>query len=382
MGTECAHDRRADDTISFLQRDSTAISLHSEDRLDSLPETHMNSAQRIGLQEPRDCSIPGACLAAEQPSDLLSRMRLRTVGTYAGASPVARELLSLVCAAAVLVLVFLWTFWTTFANLIDTWNRDADYSHGWFVIPVAAYSLWQRRAAFPGWSQRLSWEGFVLLGASSATDIGGSLWYLEPVRAWAIPLWIAGVVWFLGGRQVLRWCIPSILFLAFMIPLPYRGEVLFSSPLQRVATQLSCWILQCLGQPAIAEGNVIVIDRVHLSVIEACSGLRVFMSIIALTFAFIMVTRKPRWMQISLCLSALPIALIVNAARIALTGLLNVYVSGDTAHRISHDAAGWLMILFAAVLLASMLYFLERLVVEVETVSVRELLLNSSQLAD
>jgi exosortase len=279
-------------------------------------------------------------------------------------------------AGGVLLLVFLWTFWTTFSSLTVVWNRDADYSHGWFVMPLAACFLWQRRDTFPGFSSQLPFAGLILVCASGAMDIAGSLWYFEPIRAWSIPLWIAGVCWFFGGRKLLSWSLPAVVFLGFMIPLPYRVETFLSWPLQRVATELSCWMLQSFGQPAIAEGNVIAIDNLHLAVAEACSGLRIFVSIIALAFAFVVLTKKPWWTKACLCLSVVPVTLIANATRIAVTGLLNVYVSGEAAHRFSHDVAGWLMIVFAGALLAAVLSYVGRLFIEVETISVRELLSN------
>ena len=63
--------------------------------------------------------------------------------------------------------------------------------------------------------------------------------------------WIAGAIFLVGGWPVLRWSLPSVAFLFFMIPLPYRYEQEWSLPLQAIATKMSCWTLQSLGQPAI-----------------------------------------------------------------------------------------------------------------------------------
>jgi exosortase len=163
-----------------------------------------------------------------------------------------------------------------------------------------------------------------------------------------------------------------------MIPIPFRAERLLSHPLQAVATRVSCWILQVLGQPAISEGNVVYINDVQLNVIEACSGLRIFMSIIALTFAYVAVTARPWWTKLVISLSVLPVALLVNASRIALTGLLYRYVSGSAAREFSHDLAGWLMLPVAAVFLALAAWYTDRLIIRAETVSTRDALLPRS----
>jgi hypothetical protein len=54
------------------------------------------------------------------------------------------------------------------------------------------------------------------------------------------------------------------------------------------------------------------------------------------------------------------------------TGLLFQYCAeGETAKKFSHDAAGWLMIPFAAALFALVLWYLDRAWQEVEVVDVR-----------
>lgn len=281
---------------------------------------------------------------------------------------------ALALAAAVLLAAVAWAYLPTFSALVSTWNREPDYSHGYFVIPLSIFFLWHRREQFPGFGHGLSWIGLAVVLASGVLYVLGSYWYLEALQSWSLPLWVAGVTWFLGGGRVVLWGLPAIVFLVFMIPLPFRIEQMLTVPLQSLATRISCWLLQSLGQPAIAEGNVIVINDLQLSVVEACSGLRIFVSIIALAFVVAVLTTRPWWMKASLFLMVVPVTLVANAVRIAATGLLRVYVSDEAANHFGHDLAGWLMILFAAGLLGAWIWYLGRLVVEVETMSTRELL--------
>ncbi len=52
---------------------------------------------------------------------------------------------NLVAAAAVLLSVFVWAYWSTFVELVHIWDSSPDYSHGYLVIPLAAWFLWRRR---------------------------------------------------------------------------------------------------------------------------------------------------------------------------------------------------------------------------------------------
>jgi exosortase len=277
---------------------------------------------------------------------------------------------------AILVGTFFWSYWPVLQELVTAWNREPDYSHGYFVLPVAAYFLWTRRQTFPGFTTMLAWIGLAIIAVASSVRIAASLWYLTPVEAWTMPLWLAGFCGLLGGWKLIRWSMPGLLFLGFMIPLPYRAESMLSYPLQRAATHLSCWLLQFFGQAAFSEGNVIIVNDMELLIAEACSGVRIFVSIIAIAFAYAVLIRRPWWFKAAVFAAVLPVTLIANALRIAITGVLLTHVSGEAAHRFSHDMAGFAMIPLAAAIFALVIWYLGRLIVETESVLTSELLVS------
>ncbi len=277
----------------------------------------------------------------------------------------------LAVGAAVVLATFLWTYWPTLVELVRAWDREPDYSHGFFVAPLAIYFLWARRDLFPGLPGGPCWLGLGLIGLSILTRIAAGWLYIDALDGWSIMVWFAGVAWLIGGRRVLWWALPSIGFLWFMVPLPFRAERIASYPLQTVATKVSCWVLQCLGQPALASGHTILLGEHRLQVEEACSGLRIFVGIVALAFAYVILVRRPWWEKGLLLASVLPIALIANATRIVVTGLLYQWAPKGAAVTFSHDVAGWVMIPYAAALFGLTLWYLGKLMREVEQIDVR-----------
>jgi exosortase len=275
---------------------------------------------------------------------------------------------------AALTALFGWSYWATLERLVATWMDEADYSHGFFVVPVALCFLWAKRDRFPGVAGGLHWAGLLLVAVSIAMRLAGAQYYLEALDGWSILVWVAGVVWLFCGPRVLWWSLPAVLFLWFMVRLPWSVERELSYPLQTIATNASCWVLQLLGQPALREGptgHTIVLGNHLLEVEQACSGLRIFVGIAALAYAYVVLVRRAWWEKGLLLLSALPIAIIANATRVVVTGLLFQYCAqGETAKRFSHDAAGWVMIPFAAALFALVLWYLDRVWQEVEVVEV------------
>jgi exosortase len=277
----------------------------------------------------------------------------------------------IVVAIAVLVATAVWAYWPTLAELVETWDSQPDYSHGYLVIPVALCFLWVRRRWFPGFSTGLAWSGLALIGLAFAMRWVAARYWLEQVDGWSILVWIAGAVWLFGGFRLLWWSLPSIAFLWFMIPWPYSVERWLSLPLQRIATNLSCWVLQFLGQPALAEGNTILLGEHQLEIEQACSGLRIFVGIIALAFAYVILARRSWWENVLICLSVIPVALTANVARIVVTGLLYQFASGEAAKKFSHDVSGWAMIPLAAGLFALVLWYLDKLLPEVESIDLK-----------
>ena len=132
-------------------------------------------------------------------------------------------------------------------------------------------------------------------------------------------------------------------------------------------------MLQSLGQPAIAEVNVIVLGDHRLEVAQACSGLRLFIGISALAFAYVLFGRRRWWENVFIVLSIVPIALLTNALRITTTGLLYQFVSGEAARTFSHDIAGFVMIIEASVFFLLAISYMKRLFPESEQMQLSEL---------
>ncbi len=280
-----------------------------------------------------------------------------------------------ISALAVFSAVFVWAYWPTLKLLVDTWNREPDYSHGFLVPVFAVVFLWIRRdVVSPLLTKPAIFGGLVMLAACLVLRAASALFYVEVVDGWSMIPCLAAIALFVGGWSALKWSWPSIAFLLFAIPLPFKGERALSLPLQGIATRLSSYMLQALGQPAITEGHTIVLNEYHLEVEQACSGLRIFMAIFALAFAYVVLTRTEWWEKAILMLVTIPIALLANALRIVATGLLLQYASSEAAHKFAHDFAGWAMIPVAAAMFMAVIWYLRLLFREVYVLDVRDAL--------
>ena len=114
--------------------------------------------------------------------------------------PRVRPSWTLIVGLAALAATFLWIYWPTLLRLIVAWNVEPDYSHGYFVVPLALFFLWTRRDRMPQ-PQGPSWGGLACILAGLAVHVLGSLYYLEPLNGWSMTIWLSGAAWLLGGRN-------------------------------------------------------------------------------------------------------------------------------------------------------------------------------------
>jgi exosortase len=268
-----------------------------------------------------------------------------------------------VVLASLLGVGLLWVYWPTLGEMVHRWSTDPRYAHGYLVPVFALVLLWLRRDRLAAVPLRPSAGGLILIGAALVLRLVGARYYLGWFEAVSLLPALAGLCVLVAGWRSLRWSWPAIAFLVFMLPLPYRIEAALSYPLQRVATKASTFALQTLGFPALAEGNVIHLDDVEIGVVEACSGLGMLFTFIAMATGVALVIGRPWLDTLVIIASALPISLFVNVARITVTGVLHETVGSRLANLVFHDLAGWLMMPVALGLLWIELDLLTRLLV-------------------
>ena len=273
---------------------------------------------------------------------------------------------ALIAPLVALVGCLSWALWPVLVAMAERWSSDPRYAHGYLVPMFSLALLWMRRDQILSASLRPSNWGVVLVAVGAAIQLLGGYFRQGSIEGFSLLPYCAGVALMLGGWPALRWSLPSIMFLFFMIALPWRIEKALDPPLQSLATLASTRTLQTLGFTAFSEGNVIQLNRARIGVMDACSGLSMLITFVALSTGMALVVNRPLLDRIVLVLSAIPVALIANIARITLTGILHETVGGPVADHFYHDLAGWVMIVFALLLYWGEIRLLSHMLIEAE----------------
>ena len=232
-------------------------------------------------------------------------------------------------------------------RMVVQWWQDPDYSHG-FVVPLfVGYVLYQRRHQLRQVLLEPSNLGLPVMIGAIGLLLAGSLGAELFVARCSLLFLLGGMLLFFAGLKMLRAVAFPLAFLALMIPLPaiIYNQVTF--PLQLLASRLSSSGLELVGVPVLREGNVLVLPNYSLEVVEACSGIRSLMSLVALAVAYGYFVEKRPWVRITLVALMVPIAVASNAMRVMGAGVLTYLFGPQAAEGFFHSFQGWLIFVFA-----------------------------------
>jgi exosortase len=123
-------------------------------------------------------------------------------------------------------------------------------------------------------------------------------------------------------------------------------------PLQLRASEMAEWAIGILGIPVIREGNVLTLPSQSLNVVEACSGIRSLLTLTFLSLVYGYFAEKRVWIRALLFFATIPIAILANAGRVTITGVVSEF-KPELAEGLFHEAQGWVIFMVAfAILLA------------------------------
>jgi len=241
------------------------------------------------------------------------------------------------------------------------WKNQADYSHGFLIAPLALYFAWERRPQLKKAPVDPTWWGLVpLLFGSLSLMVGRLGVELMSMRV-AFLLTLIGILLLTLGRSMSRILAFPLLFLFLMVPLPQSLVNVIAFPLQLIAADFAVDALHWLGIPALREGNIIHLADTQLFVAEACSGLRSLMALGTLGVVFAYFFRKNPVERAVLIASTIPIAILVNSFRVALTGYLTHHYGMAAAEGAIHQLEGFFTFGLAFALLLAQAWLMKAL---------------------
>ena len=239
--------------------------------------------------------------------------------------------------AAALVVGVVGVYHETFGSMVSKWWASETYAHGFLILPITLYLLWDCRARLRDVSPRPNVRGGAVLAVLGFGWLGchlaGVLVLEQYFAVGAIPV----AVWVvLGGEATRRMAFP-LAFLLFGVPV---GEALIP-PLIDFTAAFTVAGLKLSGVPVLQQGNQLTLPNSTWSVVEACSGLRYLIASVTVGVLFAYLTFES-WTRRALCVvAAFIVPVIANGFRAYMIVMLGHLSDMRLAVGIDHLIYGW-----------------------------------------
>jgi len=247
------------------------------------------------------------------------------------------------------------------AYMAVNWWNDPNYSHGFLVPAVAAYLLWRNRDDLKRAADRPNAWGLAVIVAGLLLLVLGYIGHEFFLRRFSLIPVLWGLVLTAWGWGLARRVWFPATYLVLMIPLPYVVYDSVAFPLRLVAASFAGWVLQLTGMPVLVEGNIINLPNTVLDVVDACSGIRSLISLLAVGLLLAYFVTPRIWQKVLLVLLVPPVAIFTNALRVVSAGLLAESFGPKVLDGVMHDLTGWIVFMAAFALLAFLAWLMRRL---------------------
>ena len=260
------------------------------------------------------------------------------------------------------ICAFIFSIWgaalytDTFANLWHFWQTP-EYGHG-LLLPVisvvwALFLLQKEELNF-----NYSYIGVLgIIGALTLNCLGmviSNNW-LSNI---SFVFLIIGMVWAFLGFHAVKRSSPALILLFFAIPLPVTILPVLTADLQLLSSSMGVNMLQMVGIPVYQEGNIIDLGDHKLDVAIACSGLQYLFPLMSLSYMMAFLSFHSWWKRAILFLSAIPITIVMNAARIALSGVIYTHYGVEVIVGFMHYFEGYAVFAVCLIVLLGIKYCL------------------------
>lgn len=224
--------------------------------------------------------------------------------------------------------------------ILHDWAQE-DYSYCYFIPLILIYLLWDKKKELSSIPAAPSCKGLIPLVTGLILfwvgELSGEFYSLY------VSLWLAviGLCWLHMGWKKMKVIIFPLGFSLAMFPLPNFFMANTSLRLKLISSKIGVFFMHLAGMSAYREGNIIDLGFAQLQVVDACSGLRYLIPLIVLSILVAYYMKDPIWKKIMIIASSVPLSIVTNSLRIALTGILYKYFGEKIATGFFHDFSGW-----------------------------------------
>jgi len=248
---------------------------------------------------------------------------------------------------ALLWLVALVLYWETAASIVAIWIRSETYAHGFLIVPISVYLVWQRRKQLRQMVPVPNLMALPVLAVSLLLWLAAWVADVQLIQQLVFVSLIPILVVLLFGSAVARAMMFPLGYLIFAVPF---GEFLVA-PLQDQTAWFAVQALILSGIPVYWEGLYLTIPGGSFVVAEGCSGIRYLIASIALSSIYAYMTYRSYWKRAGFILLGIIVPIVANGIRAY--GIVMIAYLSDMriATGVDHILYGWVFFGIVMILL-------------------------------
>ncbi len=229
-------------------------------------------------------------------------------------------------------------FQDTIRLLVEKWSSSGTYAHGFMILPIALYLIWEKRQALK--TMALEPAAIALIPIIICVNfwyIGQQNQILILQQFSLITLSISLVLGFCGFT-IFKFLLFPLMYLYFAIPF---GHFLVAE-LQDITAFFAVKGLEWTGITVYAEGWLITTTRGQFEVAAACSGIRYLIASIALGVLYAHFAYSTIWRKCAFLALCIIVPIIANGIRAYGIVLLAHMTHMKLAVGVDHLIYGWI----------------------------------------
>ncbi len=237
----------------------------------------------------------------------------------------------------------------TVMTMANTWLANETYSHGFIILPITLWLLWQHRFEIALARAKTDYRIYPLLLLSLLVWMLSESLGIQALAQFALVSSVIFAIWTLTGISMGKVIFFPVVFLLFMVPV---GDFLIPPMMEFTAT-FTVNLLRLTGIPVFREGMFFTIPSGNWSVVEACSGVRYIIASFVLGVLYAFLNYRSVRKQIIFILFSLAIPILANGLRAYMIVMIGHLSNMELATGVDHLVYGWvffgvvMLILFA-----------------------------------
>jgi exosortase A len=250
-------------------------------------------------------------------------------------SPGNRALaIGLVLSALVWLLAY---YGDTVLAMVAIWWSSETFAHGFLIVPISAWLVWQRRHVVSALPVRPAYVALPLLALAGFGWFFAGLAGVGVVQQYAVVMMIPLTVLVVTGRQVARALAFPLFFLLFAVPF---GEFLEGMLMEHTA-DFAAAALRLTGIPVYREGQFLTLPTGNWSVVEACSGLRYLIASLTVGVLYAYLTYRSLPRRLAFVAASIVMPIVANWLRAYMIIMIGHLSGMKYAVGVDHLIYGW-----------------------------------------